>query len=295
MNGRKKTSRATATRDLQDLVEKGALLKAENSSTHAIVSISPKHTKMSSMSERHIERVLWSPNPRKPADLSAWPYTIPAVAQIVRDGALEIAEGITFLVGENGSGKSTIVEALAATYPRAGFENPFVNVLGPSSSAEDSPFHFHLRAKTHKQASPAGFFLRAESMHQFLSAIDGSSQGRAYGGEKMQQRSHGESFLAVLRHRFEDVGVYFLDEPEAALSFHSCLGLVSLLDTMRREGSQVIVATHSPLLVSLPGATLLELGDQGIRRVESYDDLALVDHWRSFLKSPGRYLRHLAE
>ena len=225
--------------------------------------------------------------------MSAWPFTIPAIAQIVRDGGLDIVEGVTFLVGENGSGKSTIVEALAAIYPRSGFVNPFVNVHGPSPSVEDSPLHFHLRAKTHKRASPAGFFLRAESMHQFLSQIDASDAGRAYGGEKMQQRSHGESFLAILRHRFQDIGVYFLDEPEAALSFHSCLGLVSLLDTMKRQGSQVIVATHSPLLVSLPGATLLELGDHGIRRAESYEDLALVDQWRSFLKSPERYLRHL--
>ena len=245
------------------------------------------------MKTRHIERVLWSPHPRKPPELSSWPYTIPAVAQIIREGRLDIQEGITFLVGENGSGKSTIVEALAAVYPRAGFATPFAKVLGPESSDEDSPLHFHLRAKTHKQASPAGFFLRAESMHQFLSQVDEGNQGNAYGREKMQQQSHGESFLAVLRHRFEDVGVYFLDEPEAALSFQSCLGLVFLLDTMRKEGSQVIVATHSPLLVSLPGATLLELGDHGIRRVDAYDDLALVSNWRSFLKSPERYLRHV--
>jgi predicted ATPase len=145
-------------------------------------------------------------------------------------------------------------------------------------------------------ASPAGFFLRAEAMHEFLSEIDDDpTQARAWGGEKMQARSHGESFLAVLRHRFDEQGVYFMDEPEAALSFHSCLGLVSLLDTMRREGSQVIVATHSPLLVSLPGATLLQLGEQGITPVENYDDLTLVKDWRAFLAGPGRYLRHLVE
>lgn len=246
------------------------------------------------MNERHLERILWDPSKHNPPDTSVWPYSIPAIAQFIRDGGLEIPDGITFLVGENGSGKSTLVEALAAAYPRAGFANPFANVLGPESSEEDSPLAFHIRAKTHKRASPAGFFLRAESMHRFLAQIDESStQGNAYGREKMQQRSHGESFLAVLRHRFADIGVYFLDEPEAALSFHSCLGLLSLLDTMRSEGSQVIVATHSPLLVSLPGATLLELGEHGIRRVESFDDLALVGHWRSFLKSPERYLRHL--
>jgi predicted ATPase len=109
----------------------------------------------------------------------------------------------------------------------------------------------------------------------------------------LQERSHGESFLAVLRRRFAEIGVYFMDEPEAALSFRSTLGLVSLLDQMSREGSQVIVSTHSPVLVSLPGATLLELGDRGIRRVGSYDDLEVLQNWRSFLEAPPRYLRHL--
>jgi predicted ATPase len=87
--------------------------------------------------------------------------------------------------------------------------------------------------------------------------------------------------------RLNDVGVYFLDEPEAALSFHSCLGLVSLLDTTSREGSQVIVATHSPLLVSLPGATLLQLGDDGISKVESYDELTLVKDGERFSRDQG--------
>jgi predicted ATPase len=102
----------------------------------------------------------------------------------------------------------------------------------------------------------------------------------------------GEQFLTVLQHRFNEIGVYFLDEPEAALSFRSCLGLVALLDDIRREGSQAIVATHSPLLASLPGATLLEVGEWGIRET-TFDELELVDSWRSFLQAPDRYLRHL--
>lgn len=241
---------------------------------------------------RHLEGVDWVPNPRRPPDTSAWPFTIPAVAQIIRDGGLDIAPGVTFVVGENGSGKSTLVEALAAKYPRKGFENPYVAVTGPGG--DGSPLQANIKLSLHKHASPAGFFLRAEAMHQFLEGVDADpSQAFAWGNQKMQARSHGESFLAVLKHRFEDVGVYFLDEPEAALSFQSCLGLVSLLDTMRREGSQVIVATHSPILVSLPGATLLELGEDGIKKVDSYDDLALVQNWRQFMKAPERYLRHL--
>jgi predicted ATPase len=245
---------------------------------------------------RHLEHVDWSPNPRRPPDLTAWPFTIPAVAQIVAEGGLEIPPGVTFLVGENGSGKSTLVEALAEIYPRRGFETPFAAVTGPSASAEDSPLAFHLRPRVHRRASPAGFFLRAEAMHAFLTAVDrDGAQARAWGGEKLQQRSHGESFLAVLRHRFADVGVYFLDEPEAALSFRSSLALVALLDAMRRVQSQVIIATHSPLLVSLPGATLLELGEHGIRRVDAYDDLGLVRDYRRFLAAPERYLQHLLD
>jgi predicted ATPase len=114
---------------------------------------------------RHLERIEWSPNPHRPPDLGAWPFTMPAAAQLITDGGLEIPAGVTFLVGENGSGKSTLVEAFAAVYPRTGFISPFVKVTGPEPSAEDSPLSLHLRAKTSKRASPAGFFLRAETMH----------------------------------------------------------------------------------------------------------------------------------
>jgi len=142
--------------------------------------------------------------------------------------------------------------------------------------------------------SPAGFFLRAEAMHAWFAGLDDDpNEARPWGGARLNARSHGESFLEVLRQRFNDVGVYFLDEPEAALSFRSSLGLVALLDTLRSEGSQVVVATHSPLVASLPGATLLELGDWGIRPVPTYDDLDLVANWRSYLDAPTRYLRHL--
>jgi predicted ATPase len=245
---------------------------------------------------RHFERIDWAPRDDPPPDLEEWPFTIPAVAQLVAEGGLEIPAGVTFLIGENGSGKSTLVEALAAIYPRHGFVHPFAQKTGPGPSDEDSPLRWHLRARTHRRASPAGFFLRSELMHGYLAEIDTSgAPASAWGEEQLQARSHGESFLAVLGRRFTDVGVYLMDEPEAALSFSSCLGLVSLLDQMRREGSQVIVATHSPLLMSLPGATLLEVGGWGIRRVESYDKVELVRSWREFLEAPGRFLRHLVE
>lgn len=243
---------------------------------------------------RHLERIDWSPHPRWPPDLTTWPFTLPAVAQIIREGGLDIPVGITFLVGENGSGKSTLIEALAESYPRGGHATPNAAVVGPSRSEEDSHLARYLRPQLNRFASPAGFFLRAEAMHDFLAGVDARPEkARAWGGEKLQQRSHGESFLAVLRHRFDEQGVYFLDEPEAALSFHSCLGLLALLDVMRKEGSQVLVATHSPLLVTLPGATLIELDEQGLHVVNGYENLALVQQWRSFLSEPERYFRHL--
>jgi predicted ATPase len=168
---------------------------------------------------RQLERVDWRPSRDNPPDLAGWPYTIPAVAQLIEAGGLELPPGITFLIGENGSGKSTLVEAFAAIYPRRGFETPYADKLGPGASAEDSPLRWHLRARTHRRASPAGFFLRAEAMHGYLARIDSHPhQARTWGDEQLSTQSHGESFLAVLRHRFGEVGVYFMDEPEAALS-----------------------------------------------------------------------------
>jgi predicted ATPase len=240
---------------------------------------------------RHFERVEWAPH--GDVDLERWPFTIPAVAQLVRDGGLEIPPGVTFLVGENGSGKSTIVEALAEVYPRQGALATYGHITGPAATPEDSPLPRHLRARTHPLASPHGFFLRAERMHAYLAEVDADpTQRRGWHGERLQERSHGESFLTVLRHRFNEIGVYFLDEPEAALSFRSVLGLIALLDLLRQEGSQVVVATHSPVLTSLPAATLLELGDWGMRPA-TYDELEVVRDWREFLESPRRWLRHL--
>ena len=241
---------------------------------------------------RHLERIDWVP--RGSVDLESWPFRIPAVRQLVTDGGFEVPPGVTVLIGENGSGKSTLVEAFAAVYPRGGAEpSRGLSVVGPGRSDEDSPLHWHLKARTHRLAAPGGFFLRAETMHSYLAQVDASEEdGRAWGNEKMHQRSHGESFLAVLRHRFRDRGVYFLDEPESALSFQSSLALLVVLDVLRQEGSQVIVATHSPLLAALPDATTLELGEWGIREVP-WQELDVVQSWRDFLAAPERYLRHL--
>ena len=107
--------------------------------------------------------------------------------------------------------------------------------------------------------------------------------------------SHGESFLEVLRARFDSPGFYCLDEPEAALSFSSTLGADRRPPRRRREGAgQVLCATHSPVLAAMPGATILEVGDWGYRRT-TWEELELVQHWKAYLETPGRYLRHVLD
>jgi predicted ATPase len=241
---------------------------------------------------RHLERIDWAP--RREIDRSDWPYAIPAVAQLIDEGGFEVPPGVTILVGENGSGKSTLVEAFATVYPRRGAESSSpIPVTGPGASDEDSPLHWHLRARTHHMAAPGGFFLRAEAMHAYLSRVDSDpAEQRAWGGRSMQARSHGESFLEVLRHRFCDRGVYFLDEPESALSFQSSLALLVILDALRQEGSQVMMATHSPVLAALPQATLIEIGEWGMRPA-TWEELELTRSWRGFLGAPERWLKHL--
>ena len=157
---------------------------------------------------RHFERVDWHPNQTRPPDLGAWPFSIPCVAQIIADGGFDIPPGITFLVGENGSGKSTLIEALAASYPRHGHWSSWGNTVGPEGSGEDSELHWHLRARRAHMGSPAGFFLRAEAMHAWFAGLDENpNEERAWRGARLNARSHGESFLEVLRQRFADIGI----------------------------------------------------------------------------------------
>ena len=197
---------------------------------------------------------------------------------------------MTFLVGENGSGKSTLVEAIAQAYG--------LNAEGGSRGAQhrtrttESPLGDALRVVRTPGPLVASYFLRAETMHGLYTYLEDNPAPDVRSEPRFHEMSHGESFLAVLRTRFAGYGFFLLDEPESALSFRSCLALVAALDDLRREGAQVVCATHSPLLASLPGATVLELGDHGLREV-AYHELDLVRDWRDFLAAPDRWLRHL--
>jgi predicted ATPase len=129
------------------------------------------------------------------------------------------------------------------------------------------------------------YFLRAETMHGLYTYL----QDEVDDPGDFHERSHGEGFLELLETKFNGYGFYLMDEPEAPLSFTSTLGLLGRLDLLRSTDAQVVVATHSPLLTALPGATILELGAHGIRRT-TWDELEIVTHWRSFLGRPGTYL-----
>ncbi|PRY31480.1 AAA family ATPase [Pseudosporangium ferrugineum] len=228
---------------------------------------------------RRIER-----DPLAEVDRTAWWAAIPAVAALL-DHGLNIPAGVTFLVGENGSGKSTLIEALAAAHglnPEGGSRD-----ARHSSRVTESPLGEALKVIRTPGRRANAYFLRAETMHglyTYLESLPGSPD------HDLHDRSHGEGFLELLARKFRGYGFYLMDEPEAPLSFTSTLGLLARLDALRADGAQIVVATHSPLLTALPGATILELGEHGIRRT-AWDELEVVGHWRRFLGDPGSYMR----
>lgn len=221
-------------------------------------------------------------------DPAAWPFTIPAVRDILTDG-LTLGRA-TVLVGENGSGKSTIVEAIAAAFglnPEGGTRGHLHQTV-----ATESPLAEHLRLVRGAGAAKDGFFLRAETMHGFFTYLAEA------GGQFLHHRSHGESFLDLVDSRFfvegrPRPGLYLLDEPESALSFSSSLAVLGMLRTLSEDASvQIIMATHSPVLASLPGAAILQLDADGLAPAK-WDDLDLVINERQFLADPGRFFRYL--
>jgi predicted ATPase len=126
-------------------------------------------------------------------------------------------------------------------------------------------------------------------MHGFYSYLE-ENPGR--GPERFHELSHGEGFLEILRTRVNQPGFYLMDEPDAPLSFTSCLGLVALLHDLAQAGSQAVIATHSPIVAAVPGATIFELGDWGMRPAR-WEELHIVGAWRRFLAGPASYFRHL--
>ncbi len=254
------------------------------------------------------------------ADPPGYPFTIPALQGVEE---VELDAQVVFLVGENGSGKSTLLEALAVAtaLPTVGslpaHRDPTLS--GPARLAE------RLRLSWSRKPG-RGFFLRAEDVFGFIlslrqqrrdleaelaatrSRMEGASDyamGLALGphraslaamtaryGEEPDARSHGETFLHLFRERIVPGGLYLLDEPEAALSPTSQMALISLMDEAVGRGGQFVVATHSPLLLAIPGAVRLSFDREPLAPVP-WDELESVRLWRDVLAAPDRFLRHL--
>ena len=215
---------------------------------------------------------------------------LPALRGVER---LELDPRVTFLVGENGSGKSTLIEAIAVA-AKLNAEGGG-KLLRFTTRATHSGLHERLSLERSHLPPLNAFFLRAESVFNMATAIE---QGGPLGAREdvydrpLHEQSHGESFLDIAVNRLGPRGFYLLDEPEAALSVQGQLALIRRIHELVQQHSQFVVATHSPILLGYPDATILELGEGGIRRLE-YDETEQVELTRSFLDDPQRFLKHL--
>ena len=192
---------------------------------------------------------------------------------------------VTFLVGENGSGKSTLLEGIGWA---VGFNPHGGNRDHHYGEGADGAVLGRALALTWQHRVAGGFFMRAETFFNFATQLETvGSTFEAYGGRSLHDQSHGEAFLSLFLNRFED-GLYLLDEPEAALSPQRQLAFLGIIHQLATPGSaQFIIATHSPILLAYPGATLLSL-DGGTLRRTSYTDTEHYRITREFLEAPER-------
>lgn len=221
------------------------------------------------------------------------------VSYLIEGGVLEFDRPVTFLVGENGTGKSTLLEGIAVACgfnPEGGTRN-----FSFSTRATHSVLGEYL-TPARKRYPKDGFFLRAESFYNVATNIDELDEAPgfaprlidSYGGVSLHKQSHGESFLALVQNRFGGEGLYLLDEPEAALSPSRLLTLMGEMDQLVKRDSQFIVATHSPILMAFPKARIYELSEKGVRAVE-YRETEHYQLTKRFLDDPERMLRYLLE
>jgi predicted ATPase len=221
-------------------------------------------------------------------DDGVYPFNLPAVRSL---HSLAFHPNVTFLVGENGSGKSTLIEALAVVWgfnpEGGGREHRF------ETRASHSPLHRFIRPIRSTLRPHDGFFLRAESFFTTATYLEQAGANR-YGDRPLHEQSHGESFLALFQNRFIGDGLYILDEPEAALSPSRQLSLLSLIHDLVLARSQLIIATHSPILLGYPDAWIYQVSEHGIDRV-AYEDTDHFQVTRNFLNRREAMLKTLLE
>ncbi|MDQ0088581.1 putative ATPase [Paenibacillus anaericanus] len=221
----------------------------------------------------------------KNENLDQYPFNIPTINSLNK---LEFRNNVTFFVGENGSGKSTILEGIAhqcGFNTAGGGRNNFYEINAAGSSLGE-----YLRLSWLPKISN-GFFMRSESFYQFASHIDSIGAHEHYGGRSLHEQSHGESFLNLFVNRFNRKGLYLLDEPEAALSPARQLSLLRIIHDLA-DTSQFIIATHSPIILGYPGGQILSFDNGGIAEI-AYED---TDHYqitKSFLENRNGMLKEL--
>jgi predicted ATPase len=219
----------------------------------------------------------------------AFPFALPAVRALREE--LAFHPQVTFLVGENGSGKSTILEALAAKLDLDAEGGDTVMTF--IEHEVDTPLAEALVLARGARSPSMRYFLRAESFFNVAREVDSHEKAlKAHGGRPLHGMSHGESFLTLALERFYPDGIFVLDEPEAAMSPQGCLTLLRRIRELALDGAQFVIATHSPLLLAYPDATIYELSENGIEAV-AYEE---TDHYRltrAFLDAPERFLRQL--
>lgn len=234
--------------------------------------------------------------PERPLD----PETFPGNLEFTRDLSIRFDSAVTFLVGENGSGKSTLLEAMAVV-ARLPITGGSLNETGVELGlAERSLLAESLRLSFIRQPKDRYFF-RAETQAHFAELLarrraDGDFAGdpyASYGGKPLHEVSHGEAFLGVMQSRFRS-GLFFLDEPESALSPQRQLTLLALMhDRVQKGETQFFIATHSPILLTYPGATVFTF-DFGPLETIAADQTNHFQITRDILNHPDRYWQHLA-
>lgn len=222
---------------------------------------------------------------------------LPVVRYVMEKGSFKLTKPVTILVGENGVGKSTLLEALAVAL---GF-NPEGGTVNYSFATADShsPLHRYLTVSRGVKRNRDGYFLRAESFYNAASYLDELEHTpgcggvlSSYGGKSLHHQSHGESFMSLVANRFGGQGLYLLDEPEAALSPMRQMELLCHMNELVKQNSQFIISTHSPILMTYPDADLWELSRDGMRQV-SYRETEHYQLTRKFLENPERMLGYL--
>ncbi|MBN3043141.1 AAA family ATPase [Pectobacterium brasiliense] len=236
----------------------------------------------------YLQRIYF--HPQKTLDPQAYPLTIPAINDLEK---IRFHPDVTFLVGENGSGKSTLLEAVAIAM---GF-NPEGGSRNFNFSTRDSHSNLgnYLRIVKGITRPRTGYFLRAESFFNVATEIENIDPDLiqlAYGGVSLHQQSHGESFMALLNHRFGANGFYLLDEPEAALSPTRQLTALARIHQLVNAGCQFIIATHSPIILAYPNSVIYQFNENGIQQV-AWQDTEHYQITRQFLNNPQGMMKIL--